>query len=248
MPYTPPKSWTEVPAAVRAALADPFEKRADDGVPVLKHLADVMGWRAGELNANWGGPRPLTNLLIGSALGSLGGYGIGRLAENVLPERYFQPGGLRKRGLILGGLAGAAPAVWQGYDNYRQTGRLGSVAEPWPREHTKVAAFEMFDPVIDRNRFNQQVMGFDDTPLRVRAATTGIVEAASAVSGSDLVSPWDVAKIAVGAGAGLVSGMVAGKALGFLAGLTDHARDKIQQVGMWTGILNSVVPKALGLR
>lgn len=232
---------------------DPFTKRADgeSGLPGLNTAADVLGWRAGPLNANWGGPRPLTNLLIGAGLGSLGGYGIGRLAEEFLPEKYFKEKGLRNRGALLGGLLGGAFPMYQAFDNVRETGRLGSITEAWPPkqacELTK-EAFEPFNPTIHRSQFSQYVFGDDNTPPALQAATAGLVEAASAVSGREFVSPFDVARVAAGAGTGLVSGLIAGKALGVLAGLSPEARNGIQRIGMWSGILNSVIPPALGLR
>lgn len=255
MEYTPPTHWVDVPTAVRAALGDPFVKRADgepqvgpDGVPVVKHLADVLGYRAGGVNAFWGGPRPVSNLIIGSGLGALGGYGLGRLAEQFLPARYFEPGAMRRRGAVLGAVAGAVPAAWQGYDNIRQSGGdTAAVFDRWPKEASEKVAIDLFEPVIHRDEFNRQVMAFDGTPMPVRAATAGLVEAASSVGGSNYVSPWDVAKIAVGAGAGLISGVIAGKALGFLAGLTPEGQQGVQNIGLWTGLLTSVVPRALGL-
>lgn len=250
MSHQPPNLWVEVPAAVRAAILDPFTKAAGEGgLPGLSTAADVLGWRAGDLNANWGGPRPLTNLLIGAGLGSLGGYGVGRLAEQFLPERYFTPGGLRRRGALLGGALLAAPAAYQAFDNVRQTGELGSVLDQWPSKASAVKqALDIFEPRIHRTAFSQAVFGDQNTPPALQAATAGLTEAASAVSGSDWVSPWDVAKIAVGAGAGLVSGLVAGKALGVLAGLTPQAQQGIQNIGLWAGVLNSVVPPALKLK
>lgn len=252
---TAPKTWDEVPAAVRRALERPFRKRAD-GLPGVETAADVLGWRAGPLNAMWGGPRPVTNLLVGSALGALGGWGAGRLAEEFLPERYFSPGAVRRRAALLGAAVGAAPAAWQAFDNVRTTGDPAAVLDRWPVPLDKAAAdagwrkaADVFDPVIPRDPFVASVMADPYTPARLRAATAGLVEAAAAVrGGSDLVSPWDVARIAVGAGSGLVSGVVAGKALGLLAGLTPGGQEKLQQAGLWAGVLKAVVPQALGLR
>jgi hypothetical protein len=250
---TPPTTWAEVPAYVAEVLARPLTKKAegegtDSGLPVVAPAAEVLGWRVGPLNAWRGGPRPLANLLVGSALGSLGGYGLGRLAEEILPERYFKPGGIHRRTALLGALAGAAPAAWQAYDNVRQTGDLGSVADTWPQE-AKAAADELFAPTISTVRFVNQVMGDPNTPPPLQAATAGLVVAADAVGGNrGWVSPWDVGRVAVGAGAGLVSGAVAGRVLGLLAGLSPQAQTDVARAGLWAGALKQVVPMALGFK
>jgi len=246
MDYSPPRTWQEVPAAVRAGLVQPFTKTAD-GLPVLRTLGDVAGWRAGPINETWGGPRPLTNLLIGAALGSLGGYGVGRLGEQFLPGRYFTPGAARKRMAILGGALGVVPAAWQAYDNVTQAGGdLSAVLDRWPAKAAGDGL--LFDPNIPVDEFNGAVMADPTTPLRLRAATAGLVTAAGSVRGGPLVSPWDVARVAVGAGSGLVSGLIVGKALGLLAGLNQAGQEKLQDIGMWSGVLRNTVPQALGLR
>lgn len=245
MDWSPPRTWAEVPGSVRAALVEPFTKSAD-GMPVLHSLGDVMGWRAGDINAHWGGPRPVSSMLIGAALGSLGGYGVGRIGEKLLPERYFTPGAARKRLAILGAALGVAPGAWQAYDNYTQSGgRPGSIFESWPH---KSSADGLFEPVINRGPFNAAVMNDPNTPWPLRAATAGLVEGAAAVRGTDYVSPWDVARVAMGAGSGLVSGVLVGKALGLLAGLNQSGQEKIQDIGLWAGVLRNTVPQSLGLR
>jgi len=252
--YTPPKYWDDVPNAVRTALERPFYKQAD-GLPGLTTAADVLGWRAGDVNAHWGGPRPVTNLIVGSALGSLGGYGIGRLAEEFLPQQYFEPGGMRKRMAILGGALGAAPAAYQAYDNIRNTQRAGSVFDQWPAKLSIDSGTwgrsnnELFEAYIPRDQFVAALMADPNTPKPLRAASAGLVEAAGAIgSNNGWVSPWDVARVAVGAGAGLASGVIAGKTLGVLAGLSPTAQRQIQSTGLWAGVVKSVVPTALGLR
>lgn len=263
MSTTAPTRWSEVPGAVRAALAAGFVKAAD-GFPVLSQLADVAGWRHGDLNAHWGGPRPVANLLVGAALGSLGGYGAGRLADALLPDRYFTPGAAARRGAIMGAVLGAVPGAYQGMSNLANGGTpfdAWPVVPPDPRaaltavvgglaEKTALdkQSAGLFEPAIERDEFNRAVMDDPFTPMRLRAATAGMVEAASATRGSDWVSPWDVAKIAFGAGGGLVSGVIAGKALGALAGLTPEGQAGLQRLGLWGGIISAVVPKALGLR
>jgi hypothetical protein len=121
MSITKPTRWADVPAAVRAALADLTAARKAAGeLPVLSQLADAAGWRAGPINAFWGGPRPLANMLVGSALGGLGGYGVGRIAEKFLPPEYFEPGAIRRRAALLGAGLGGVPGLYQWYDNYSQ--------------------------------------------------------------------------------------------------------------------------------
>lgn len=263
MSETAPTRWDEVPGAVRAALARGLTKSAE-GLPVISQLADVLGWRDGELNAHWGGPRPLTNLLVGSALGSLGGYGVGKAVDAVLPDRFFAPGAASRRGAVLGAVLGGLPGAYQAHSNLRDGGGL---LDRWPYmtatpQDAQAAAAGpaavfgglakqsagLFDPVIERDEFARMVMNDPFAPPQLRAATAGLVEAAGAVRGGDWVSPWDVAKIAVGAGGGLVSGVIAGKALGALAGLTPEGMQGVQRIGLAAGILNAVVPRALGLR
>jgi hypothetical protein len=64
--------------------------------------------------------------------------------------------------------------------------------------------------------------------------------------GSPWISPLDIAQVAMGAGAGLMSGLVVGKTLGALAGLSPSGQQQLQQVGLWSGMLSSVVPKIFG--
>lgn len=256
MQPTPPTTWAEVPTYVRTILASPFVKRADGGVPGLAHAADVLGWRAGDVNAMWGGPRPLSNLIIGSGLGAGGGYLAGRLAEHFLPSKYFDPQAVRRRGMILGAALGAAVPAYQSLDAVRATGDTGALVETYPPTPDRLKAAQdkeaqdMFAPVIPVDQFNLMVMNDPRTPWRYRAATAGLIEAADAIRGTPdrFVSPFDIARIAAGAGVGLMSGVVAGKALGLLAGLTPQTQQKIQDLGLWAGVIQSVVPKVLGLR
>jgi len=104
-----------------------------------------------------------------------------------------------------------------------------------------------FVPNIPVNGFNQAVWRDPYLTPHEQAATTGLTAAASLQrGGSSLVSPFDVGKIAVGMGSGAVSGMLVGKALGALAGLTPVAQEGIQNAGIFAGLIRSIVPKAFG--
>jgi hypothetical protein len=98
-------------------------------------------------------------------------------------------------------------------------------------------------PMIPADQFTQTVWRDGNTPVSIRAATTGLVDSASAIrGGSRLVTPGDIARIAIGAGAGYASGMLVGKTLGALAGLRPESQRQLQTMGTWAGILANVVP------
>jgi hypothetical protein len=241
----PPTTWREIPAVVEATLSSFVKQANEDGFPVVSQLADVLGWRAGPINAHWGGPRPLTNTLIGAGLGALLGYGGGRVAEQFLPEDTLEPKALAKRTAVLGGLLGGLPGLYQTYDNARMGESPLALWPPEPGE-SGVKRANFFDPSINRASFEAAVYADPFTPRPVQAASAGLVAAASAVKGSPLVSPWDVTRIALGAGSGLAAGTVVGKVFGALAGLTPESQQKLQQAGMWAGVLKAVVPPAVG--
>jgi len=99
-------------------------------------------------------------------------------------------------------------------------------------------------PSIPRDHFNNLVWQDPYTPLPIRSATTGVVNAASmSQGGARVVSPFDIARIGVGMGTGWLSGMLVGKTLGALAGLRPESQKTLQQTGVWAGVLTNVVPK-----
>lgn len=256
------KDWVDVPVVVstvlnhfkQAGLTPPQhgEHLSSEGLaslPGLTQLSDVMGWTAGPINAHWGGPRPLANILIGAGLGSLAGRGASYITNAIAPEGVLDKERHRKKMTILGGVLGALPGAYQGYDNIRTGNQLW---DSWPHktasdEYYK-EAMNNFDPLINRNHFNNSVLNDPFTPPHIRAATAGVVSAASSVRGSNLVSPWDVARIAISAGSGSMSGLILGRTLGVLAGLSSEQQKNLQNVGWWAGVLKSVVPQALRMQ
>jgi len=104
-----------------------------------------------------------------------------------------------------------------------------------------------FLPKISVDHFNRMILDDPFTPQNIAAATTGLVSAAAtAHGGAKLVSPFDVGRIAVGMGSGAVSGMLVGKVLGALAGITPKAQQGLQRAGVMAGLLANVVPRAFG--
>jgi len=80
----------------------------------------------------------------------------------------------------------------------------------------------------------------------VAALASGLVTGTSeARGGASHVSPWDVGlAAAVGGGKGLFAGMVAGKVLGALAGLTPDAQQTLMRTGTWAGMLSGAIQTA----
>jgi hypothetical protein len=304
-------SWQEVAPTVRAVLSH-FVKKAEleaaapepaintsRGLPVLRELTDVLGWRAGPINANWGGPRPLTNTLIGAGLGALLGTGVGTVAEWLAPEDTFNENALKRRGALLGAALGAVPGLYQTFDNAmagygpwsswpqpyppppptpEQLGAVGGGAMipiNWHKDNLgqfksnkssaalsqavvqvyKLAAEQVkraeaplwpFAPIIPVDPMQRMIMMDPMTPMNIRAGASGLLEAASTVRGSPLVSPSDIARIAIHCGAGRMVGNWTGRMLGVLAGLTPNAQKRLQDAGEWAGMLRAVIPSALG--
>lgn len=213
------------------------------GIPGLTHLADATGWSAGPINAHWGGPRPVANALVGAGLGAAAGYGLGRIAE--MTGR-FEPGTPRRRLAYLGAALGSVPGIAQGVDNVMSG---GTPLDVWPAKRAaawRVPGSDVFDPFIPRDELVEALMADAATPGVIRASAAGLLEAASAVrGGSPLVSPWDVARVAISTGSGAAQGLALGRVLGTMAGLDPKTRRDLQEAGWWAGLLRAAVPPAM---
>jgi hypothetical protein len=107
----------------------------------------------------------------------------------------------------------------------------------------------LFVPRIETDQFNRAIWNDPFTPSPLRAATTGLVEAASLSRGGvNIVSPLDIMRIGLGAGASTLSAALVGKTLGALAGLKPETQQQLQRMGTWAGIITNVVPLAFGAR
>lgn len=91
---------------------------------------------------------------------------------------------------------------------------------------------------------NNQPLG---TPPPVAAAVTGVVAGTGAALNQTHVSPWEVAMTAgLAAGKGYLGGLVLGKTVGALAGLSPKAQKGLQQLGLWSGMLSGAVNSLFG--
>lgn len=240
--------------------------------PPLGLVGHTAGWRPNFFTSALNGPSSLTAVLGSGLLGGTLGYGAGWLGEQILPESNFRRGHLRRTLGLLGAGAGALPALWASHRGwFNKAGAEETIEDICLAEHARlqegllkeaieqlpdIDGIDVFDksgyqhngehdPVIPVDQFNRIVWQDENTPLSIRSATTGLTESASSLRGNlRLVSPADVARIAIGTGSGYLSGLFVGKALGALAGLTPEAQKDLQRAGTWAGLLSSVVPLA----
>jgi hypothetical protein len=95
---------------------------------------------------------------------------------------------------------------------------------------------------IEKDRFNRALWNDPFTPDYLKGMASGIVEGASEIANSPVVSPMDVGRLAVGMGSGLASGLLVGKVLAGLAGISPEAQEGLQRAGIWSGAIRATVP------
>lgn len=263
------KMLEEIPGVKKVTMASAQDTLPSDepwvlvkkASPATEATAQWLNWMPGGLNQYIGGPSPLAATLTGGVLGGGAGYLAGLVGEKLFKDK-FEKGRLRRVLAAAGAAAGAAPGAWWGTIAHRENPDApgwSAWLDSWPVKQSefletpfrKVAelggAFALSTlPSIPRNEFGQVVWQDPYTPLPIRAATTGLVDAAAMSRGTNLVSPADIARIGLGMGSGYVSGLVVGKTLGALAGLKPEAQQSLQQAGTWAGLLTNVVPMAFG--
>lgn len=91
---------------------------------------------------------------------------------------------------------------------------------------------------------NEQQLG---TNPQIAAAVSGLVAGAGSMRGSSKVSPIDVAEAAgTAAGTGWLGGLVLGRTVGALAGMSPESQKRLQDVGLWGGLLTGAVKSVFG--
>lgn len=272
----PQSAYTKKAYAEKLGGAVTFSTDAPDPALVVVKLANALlpspgqAWQGA--NKMLGGPTPLSHAIVsGLALGGLG-YGVGTVAENLFPERFVERGQLRKPLALLGALGGLgigasnaqALSKYPGLDKtFWQSWLVNTDKTPGT---VKAANFQtntnLRSPIIKVDPFNRAVWadasrGFDQTGIidsvgttapSVAAATTGMLSGFAAQARSPVISPAHVITGLVSAGVGLATANLAGRTLGALAGLTPAAQEKVQDLGLWGGMLNTVIPPIFGSR
>jgi hypothetical protein len=230
-------------------------------------------WNTG--NTLMAGPSPLSNGIMTGLLAGGTGYGAGMLAEQLFPERYIERGKLRRTLGLLGALSGAAVAGLGGYANARAlrtsfprgliTNNNTAVVYPYEKkmqEREKSSMFPgqppaLYSPIVSVPQFNQAAWqdvnrgmragNFSNyTPPAYAAATTGLMSGISTSMQSPIIRPIDVIHGIASAGVGLATATLAGKALSAMAGLTPAGQAKLQDLGLWGGMMHAVVPSLFG--
>lgn len=228
-------------------------------------------------NSMLGGPNPLTNGIVASLLLGGLGYGAGTLAENLFPERYIERGHLRRTLGMLGALGGAGIGAGNAYANARAMGPGTSWLQglvisnktipPYAQEKQSFdftpdpnfpSSSGLFAPKVPVPKFNDMVWhdvakGMQNpygihTDPQIGAATTGLMSGIASQARSPIISPATVINGIASAGVGLATANLAGRALSALAGLTPEAQDKLQDMGLYGGMLHAIVPSIFGLR
>lgn len=116
----------------------------------------------------------------------------------------------------------------------------------------------LFAPKIPVPQFNDMVWhdvakgmqnpyGIHTNPS-IGAATTGLMSGIASQARSPIISPMTVINGIASAGVGLATANLAGRALSALAGLTPEAQNKLQDMGLYGGMLHAIVPPLLGIR
>lgn len=222
-----------------------------------------------------GGPTPLANgIITGLAAGGLG-YGAGALLENLFPERYVERGKLRKTlgllgagtGLGVGAIGAHANAkandtsFWQGWlipNDSTPKYRLKRSNFEWQGSPQVPGNSGIMAPSVDIQRMNEAIWndaqkgfynGFQQhTPPAYAATAAGFMTGLGTGLQSPIIRPVDVINGIASAGVGLATATVAGKALSAMAGLTPMAQEKLQDMGLWGGMMHAIVPSMLGFR
>jgi hypothetical protein len=114
----------------------------------------------------------------------------------------------------------------------------------------------MYQPTVPVAQFNNAMWndvrkgmtnGFDThTPPQYAAATTGLMSGISTNNNSPIIRPIDVVTGIASAGVGLATAHIVGKTLSALAGLTPAGQNKLQDMGLWGGMMHAIVPSMFG--
>jgi hypothetical protein len=200
-------------------------------------------------------PGPLSSMLVLGSLGAATGNVAGRvLGRSPLVDRRRA---IRNSSLI-GGALGMLPGLAYMGMNYAAdkpviSGRVMDLPYLPGVKHSYVDPLMFSRPDLIPVERMQQMIWEDPQvagrlPVSVAAATSALVEGASRQRprAFPYVTPTEIARMAMGMGAGYTSGMLTGKALGALFGVSDQSQQVLRNTGAAAGIIKTFVPMAFG--
>lgn len=261
-------TWSDVPHLVLSLLA----KEAIEGGGFMKPLADGFA----DAQKPLGGPNPLAATIVGGLATAGIGHIAGGVASQFLPRRTGKRvRDMATIGGGLLGAAPGALWAGNNYANSADSGAvvpgvhpaLAPLVSPWPFKSSADSTGGLSMASIPVDAFNRVVWSdvavtpnpwgtkspWGDnsqslrTPAPAAAAITGIITGVSATTGQDYVSPLQVGMAAAAAGGkGYATGMVVGKLLGALVGLSEDEQSLMRRVGAWSGAISTIANHIFG--
>lgn len=202
-------------------------------------------------------PGPLASAALLGSLGAGAGY-VGSKAFNWLRgSNKRNSDRLARTASITGGLLGLTPAAIMMLMN-KGGGKPLLSNSSWmfkKGNYEDEPVFSKSASVIPVDTFQEMIWNDADIthrlPTSIIGASSALIEGAQRTGtgrshGLPFVTPVDVARMAVGLGSGYASGMLVGKALGGLFGVSDQSQKILRQSGAAAGLLRAVVPLAYG--
>lgn len=216
-------------------------------------LAGGLGYGAGALAEQLFPARYLERGKLRRTLGLMGALsGVGIAGLN----SYANARALRTsmlRGLLTNN---KTPVTYPYEEEMRVKKSYNMFATPSGGQTGAFSSEPMFAPTVSVPQFNSAAWqdvnmglyrGFQNhTPPQFAAATTGLMSGISTNMQSPIIRPVDVIRGIASAGVGLATATVAGKALSALAGLTPAGQAKLQDMGLWGGMMHAIVPSLFG--
>lgn len=221
----------------------------------LLNQAGVVGqvW-PGQILGMQNRPGPLASMLVlgmlGAGAGRIGAAGIERLGGGHNPT-------LNRNMTIAGALAGIVPGAVSSAVNMSagKSPLFGDVMAV-PMRKLSMSVLGRFERpmAIPVERMHDMVWRdpfvASQLPPTIAAAASAVMEGASRIgnrqNGLPFVTPYDIGRMAVGLGAGYMSGVVAGKALGAIFGVSDRSQDILRRSGATAGLIQAVIPSIFG--
>ena len=190
-----------------------------------------------------GKPSSLGQMLVLGSLGAMSGYAGGKLIEKIMSKNDLLKAS--RVGAIAGAILGAAPGAAGAWFNHAG----GRPAFDSGFYETKLAGYDVNPEAIDVNQAQKSLWNANHIPVGLKAYTSGLMNAAATMPSRStptpaIVTPLDIARVAIGMGTGIASANLVGNAMGLLFGTGDKSKQLLQNTGAALGVLRAIVPTA----